>query len=205
MEGTCYRCDKEANHRLTLKSGDELFCCDDHFNEWMCERLGHDYKQYVPPKTISVFDLRFKVAMQVNHLGVTYFAYRGRKGVEESWSAEIPFSMKKQDALALLKHKISISLFATSEDRDYLDEIGQIGVGYYNDFMGEDPHFIFKGRKITGEDLVDMLGDHQGYNLVYYLEPRVPSPDDRWVSYEEDIIPEEGDGLEDDECDDDLW
>lgn len=193
MIGTCYRCDSAANHRITLKDGNELFCCDDHYNQWMCERLGHDYKQYAPPKTISVLDQRFKIAMQVTSRGVLYFAYRGRKGLEESWSAEIPFSMKRQDALEFLRHKISTSLFSISDDQDDLDEMGQIGVGYYNEFLGEEPRFIFKGRKITVEQLTKLLGDYQGYNLVYYLEPRVPHPDSLWMSYEEDILAQEGD------------
>ncbi len=191
MPNQCYLCDKEANHFVKLKGGEELHCCNEHYNRWMCERLGHDYDQYAPPKTISVFEQRYKVAMEVVSYGVIYYAYRGRKGVEESWAVQMPFSIKRKEALDFLKEKVAIHQVLATEEEDCLDMSGAIGVGAFDEVWGEDPYFIHKGQKLSVEDLVYLLSGHQEYNLVYHLEPRVPDPDGQWVTYEEHVIPQE--------------
>jgi hypothetical protein len=191
MPNQCYLCEKEANHFVKLKGGEELHCCNEHYNRWMCERLGYDYDQYVPPKTISVLEQRYKVAMEVVSFGVVYYAYRGRKGVEESWAVQVPFTIKRKEALDFLKEKVAIHQVMASDDESFLDMAGAIGVGAFDEVWGEDPYFIYKGQKLSVEDLVDLLSFHQEYNLVYHLEPRMPNPDGRWVTYEEDVIPDE--------------
>ncbi len=191
MPNQCYLCEKEANHFVKLKNGEELHCCNEHYNRWMCERLGQDYDQFAPPKTIGVFERRYKVAMEVLTFGVIYYAYRGRKGVEESWAVQVPFTIKRKEALDFLKEKIAINQVMASDDDDSLDMTGVIGVGAFDEVWGEEPYFIHKGQKLTAEDLIDLLSWHQEYNLVYHLEPRVPDLDGRWVTYEEHVIPDE--------------
>jgi len=134
---------------------------------------------------------RYKVAMEVVSFGVVYYAYRGRKGVEESWAVQVPFTIKRKEALDFLKEKVAIHQVMASDDESFLDMAGAIGVGAFDEVWGEDPYFIYKGQKLSVEDLVDLLSFHQEYNLVYHLEPRMPNPDGRWVTYEEDVIPDE--------------
>jgi len=64
-------------------------------------------------------------------------------------------------------------------------------VGTFDELWDEEPYFIHKGRKLSVEDLVELLSYHQEYNLVYHLEPRVPNLDGRWITNEEDVIPQE--------------
>ena len=192
MHDQCYLCEKEANHFVKLKNGEELRCCNEHYNRWMCERLGHDYDQLAPPKTIGVFEQRYKVAMEVVSFGVIYYAFRGRKGVEESWAVQVPFTITRKEALDFLKEKVAIHHVMATDEEDFLDMAGTIGVGAFDELWDEEPYFIHKGRKLSVEDLVELLSYHQEYNLVYHLEPRVPDLDGRWVTYEEHVIPQEG-------------
>jgi len=191
MQEQCYLCEKEANHFIRLKNGDELCCCVEHYNRWVCERLVHDYDQYAPPKTISVFEQRYKVAVEFSSLAVIYYAYRGRKGVEESWAVQVPYTIKRKEALDFLKEKIALQCAVASDEKNCLDIAGSIGIGAFDALWDEEPYFIHKGRRISVEALVDLLSCHQEYNLVYHLEPRVPDLDVEWVTYEEHVIPQE--------------
>ena len=146
MPNQCHLFEKEANHFVKLKNGKELHCCNEHYNRWMCERLGYDYDQYVPPKTISVLEQRYKVAMEVVSFGVVYYAYRGRKGVEESWAVQVPFTIKRKEALDFLKEKVAIHQVMSSDNESFLDMAVAIGVGTFGEVWGDDPYFIYKGQ-----------------------------------------------------------
>lgn len=187
MQDQCYLCEQAANHVVKLKDGKELHCCREHYNRWVCERLGHDYDRYAPPKTIGVLEQRYRVAMEVIPYGIIYYAYRGRKGVEDSWAVQVPFSITRKEALDFLKEKVAIHQIMASDDQESLDVAGVIGVGAFDEWWGEDPYFIHKGKRLLAEDLVELLSFHQDYNLVYHLEPRVPNPDGRWITYEEHL------------------
>jgi len=193
MPHHCYLCEKEAHHHVKLKNGDVLDCCDEHYNRWICERLGLEYTRYVHPKTISVFGERFRVTMQVGPDGVMYYASRGRKGVEESYALQLPFSMSGKEAMKYLRGKVSLTTMFVSDDKDELDDAGTIGIEYDDTTEGEDPYFIFKGRKLSPDHLIELLSFYPGYNLSYQLEPRVPDPDAHWITYEGHVVPGEDD------------
>ncbi len=192
MPNHCHLCEKEAIHHITLKNGEELHCCNEHYNQWLCERMGHDYSQYATPKTIAVLGQRYKVMAQVVRNGVVYYAYRGRKGVEESYAIQLPFTVSGKDAMPFLQGKVSLTVMFSSEGRDELDDAGTIGIEYDDDTDG--PLFIFKGRKLSPQQLIELLSPYQGFNLAYQLEPRVPDLDVQWFTYEEHVIPDEKEG-----------
>lgn len=195
MPTQCHLCEKEAIHHITLKSGEELHCCHEHYNLWLCERMGLDYTQFATPKTIAVLGQRYKVMAQVVRDGVVYYAYRGRKGVEESYAIQLPVTVSGKDAMQFLRDKVTLTLKYSGEGRDELDDAGTIGIEYDDDT--DDPFFIFKGRKLSPHQLIELLSPYPGFNLAYQLEPRVPDLDIQWYSYEEFVIPQE-DAEEDD-------
>ncbi len=188
MSDQCHLCKKEANRHITLKSGEVMHCCGEHFNQWFCERMDLDYEQYVPPKTITVSGKRYKVAMEFFEEGVIYYAYRGISGVEESYTVSVPYSFNSWMGMEHLKEKVAMLLNHATDDTDRLDPNGTIGIAWEDPVAMEGVYFIHKGRKMTATQLGQLLALYVGQNLIYFRESRIPEPGAQWFATEESLL-----------------
>jgi hypothetical protein len=118
---------------------------------------------------------------------VQYRAYAGRADNPESFLFNGPFTMSGKQAVKQLASIIAEHTDPRQKDDVLVLEPGFISVvSSRNGYDDED--FVVHGKRYTGEPFIKHPSMYMETNFRYVLDSRVPSPDCKWIMYEEDIF-----------------